>query len=235
MALEFGAHGPGAIEDAGYLVAKLRHIDHFLHVAKAIGPVGVVLAGQRAGFTALFLAAGIGIKEPPLLKILCALAATGGAAIVRALRRAAALLGRVGLLLRGLAFLVLVRGTTRPLSGLLAALCLLRTTLTLTLTLLPLALPLLALFTLLPLLAFTLLPLLSFALLGLLSLLARLLTLALPLLALFPLLVLALLTLLTFAGLLTFLSLLTLLTRLSLLALLRRLAALLLLAVLRLL
>lgn len=47
MPLELGPDAAGPLADAGGFGPELRIIDHLLHVAKAVGPVAELVAGER--------------------------------------------------------------------------------------------------------------------------------------------------------------------------------------------
>lgn len=213
MALDLAADGTGVFTDPRDLVAQIGHVNHLLHIAEAVCPVGIVLAGNGSDIFTIVrtIAGGIWVEEIAPVEILRALATATRTGVAGTLLSA---IGRTRLRR-------LLLGLIRVRSGLLARLPragLLALPLPLLRLLLSLSLPL-PLLTLLTLLA-GLLPLAG--LLALLSLLLTLLSLAL--LALLPLLLslrillaltLALLRLLSLALLaLLPLTLLTLLSRL---------------------
>jgi len=48
VAPKIDPHGPGVVEDLGETVSDIFLIDHFFNVAQAIGPVAIIISGDRA-------------------------------------------------------------------------------------------------------------------------------------------------------------------------------------------
>ena len=124
VALELGARGARAVAGLGDLVPQLRAVHHFLDVAQALGPAGVFVAGERAGFLAVHVprtgggaAAGPVEQVGEFVRALTALPRLATAIFLVRRRLALARLLRLGLLW--------IRRTARALTLTLAALRLL--------------------------------------------------------------------------------------------------------------